>query len=404
MINAIKSLFTKKRNSKVQKKRSVVFYRHCYYHFYYLAQALRKREWDAIVVNLEPVNGSNANYYHGEDINLFDNNYTTFLKNIEEFLEEAKVRFRLMHFAGDGCLTFFPDYNALNNPPDIIQWKKLGNKVAYTISGCNSGVSQTSVSEWSKLDNGMNVCDRCIFQTNPLVCNDRKNLKWGKKISKYCDLIFAEISPALDYLKPGKNVLRGPVTSSMDTKFWSPNLQIPKEYLIEKEPEEIILYHAVGNYHIRHSDTRNIKGTPFIFKAVERLKSEGHKVRLIFVTDLPNTIVRYYQVQADIIVDQLNYGRYGANAREGMMLGKPVVCYMNKNEFRKKYQIACLEECPIVSASELTVYDELKKLIVNPGLRNRIGEQSRNYAVKWHDADACAERYEMIYDKLFAIN
>ena len=47
---------------------------------------------------------------------------------------------------------------------------------------------------------------------------------------------------------------------------------------------------------------------------------------------MPNKDVRFIQVQADIVVDQLNYGRYGAQAREGMMLGRPTVCYINKSE------------------------------------------------------------------------
>ena len=35
-------------------------------------------------------------------------------------------------------------------------------------------------------------------------------------------------------------------------------------------------------------------------------------MRLEFVTDVPSKDVRFIQVQADVIVDQLNTGRYGA--------------------------------------------------------------------------------------------
>ena len=111
--------------------------------------------------------------------------------------------------------------------------------------------------------------------------------------------------------------------------------------------------------------------------------------------------MRYYQAQADIIVDQLNYGRYGATAREGMMLGKPVICYMNKFEYREEDKLACLDECPLVSATEVDVYEVLKNLVENASLRVSLGEQSRSYALKWHSADACAARYEKVYDALF---
>lgn len=383
------------------KKRSVVFYRHSYYHFYYLAKALRKRGWDAIVVNLEPPDGINANFYHGEDMNLYDDDPVRFNKNIKNFFQEAKSKYRLMHFAGDGYLSFFPGNTTSNEPSDIIEWKQAGNKVAYTISGCNSGISQSSISSWSMADNGLKVCERCIWQNNEEVCSDAKNLRWGKKVSNYCDLIFTETLPALDFMGAKKNTIREPVTTCLDRTIWRSNLSIPHHHWVDKKTEEILIYHAVGNYDTRHSETRNIKGTPFVFEAIERLKAEGYPVKLMFITNQSNEVIKYYQAQADIIVDQLNFGRYGANAREGMMLGKPVICYLNQFEYKEEDKLLSLQECPLVSATEDSVYKELKNLIVNKELRLTIGNASREYALKWHDAEACAERYERIYDELF---
>jgi hypothetical protein len=384
-----------------RNKRSVIFYRQSYYHFFYLAKALRKRGWDAVLVNLDPVDGPHAEYYHGEDINLYDENPDVFHRNISSFFEVAKTQYKLMHFAGDGCLSFFPHNNESDEPHDILEWLKLENKIAYTVSGCSSGRSQSSISAWSVANNGHSVCERCIWQDNKSVCRDEKNLAWGKKLHRYCDLIFSEGGPALDFMKSGDRVIREPVSMCLDKELWNPNLDIPEAHRIPRVEDEILIYHAVGNYEARSSATKNIKGTPALFDAVERLKQEGYKVQLLFLTNKPSQIVRFYQAQADIIVDQLNYGRYGANAREGMMLGKPVVCYLNKFEFDEKDRLACLDECPLISATEDTIYDVLKSLILDATWRKKVGEESRNYALKWHDADACAERYEQIYDTLF---
>jgi glycosyltransferase involved in cell wall biosynthesis len=394
----LKNLFKRNKNLNT---RSVVFYRHCYYYFYYLAKALRDRGWDAIVVNTEPVNGPNANYYHGEDLNLYHDDPRVYKANITKFFNEAKSRFKLMHFAGDGCLSFYPEYYNLDAPPDILEWKRRNNKIAYTVSGCNSGTSQTKVSEWSLAGNGLNVCNSCVWQERPDICSDQKNLQWGKKVQEYCDLIFAETLPALDYMKPGKNVIRGPISACLDPEVWSPDLVIPKEHVISRDNDEILVFHAVGNYDTRNTETRNIKGTPFILQAIERLQAEGHNVRLIFFKDKSNYELRYYQVQSDIIVDQLNSGRYGAIAREGMMLGKPVICYINTFEFEEKDKLAYLEECPLISATEKTVYEHLKSLVVDSELRRSIGIKNRAYALKWHSTAICAERYEQIYDQLF---
>ena len=394
--------FLKKEREHETNIRSVVFYRHSYYHFFYLAKALRDRGWDAIVVNLEPVDGASKNYFHGEDLNLYDQNPVVFDENITQFIAEASSRFKLMHFAGDGYMSFYPK-NIINpKPPDIIAWKKMGHKVAYTVSGCNSGTLKSSVANWSIKGGDKSVCDRCIWQDRPEVCSEAVSLSWGKQVHRYCDLIFSETLPALDYMRSGKKLIREPATMCLDPEVWFPHLVIPSEHRIEKNPDEILIYHAVGNYDTRNSETRNIKGTPFIFQAVEQLKKEGHPVRLVFYTNKPNLEIRYYQAQADIIVDQLNYGRYGATAREGMMLGKPVICYMNQFEYKTRDKLVSLQECPLVSASEETIYTVLKKLVLDKELCSQIGKLGREYAVKWHSAAACAERYEACYDSLFS--
>src|SRR5207247_11086104 len=118
--------------------------------------------------------------------------------------------------------------------------------------------------------------------------------------------------------------------------FSRPDHEIPEKYRRPRAPGEMIVYHSVGNHALRARNGRDLKGTGATIAAVERLRGEGVPVRLEFVTDVPNKEVRFIQAQADIVVDQLNHGRYGAQAREGMMLGKPTVCYINRNEPDRK--------------------------------------------------------------------
>ena len=40
---------------------------------------------------------------------------------------------------------------------------------------------------------------------------------------------------------------------------------------------------------------------------------------MVFFSKVPNKEVRFYQVQADIFLDMLTYGFFGATAREAMM-------------------------------------------------------------------------------------
>jgi len=382
----------------IPRKRNVILFRNSYYHFYYLAQALRRRNWDVVTVSFEDPKSKNSLYYHGEDINLYSPYSDIMISNLDNFFTYAKEKYDLFHIANDFGLSFFPYHYHHDAPQDIIEWKRLGKKIAYTISGCLSMTKQSSVAEWSRKHNGRSVCDSCRWQDMPEVCCDDKNDEWGRKVSKYVDIVFAEALPAIDYIdRP--NVIREPTTMCLDPIVWHPELDVPESFKLTKKHKEIFIYHAVGNYKERSNDKgKNIKGTPAVIAAVEKLQDEGYPVRLIFVTDQMNRDVRFTQIQADIIVDQLNYGRYGATAREGMMLGKPVVHYINPVEMKPEHQLKSLQECPLVQADEYTVYAVLKDLIDHKDKREAIGRAGREYALKWHSADACALRYEKIYD------
>jgi glycosyltransferase involved in cell wall biosynthesis len=382
-------------------RRSVVFLHNAYYNFYYLARALRARGWDALSVSLEAPDGPHAPFYHGEDVNLFDPEPRRFLSNITEFFRAVPERFRMVHFYGRGHMSFFPirfdhgsGFDAV--PSDFILLRQRGIKIGYTVCGCLDGVAQSSVHSWSG-----GACDRCVWQDNPAICSDRSNLAWGHKLRLFCDLIATETFPALDY-QDGPICFREPLTSALDEDFWNPNLTIPERHRLHREPGELIVYHSVGNFDLRTAGGRNLKGTGAIVAAIDRLRSEGVKVRLEFVKDMPNREVRFIQAQADVIVDQLNYGRYGAAAREAMMLGKPTICNLNRDEPRPDARLRSLEECPLIFADEGSIYPVLKRLLGDAERRREIGTASRAYAVKWHSAGACAARFERVYEHLMA--
>jgi glycosyltransferase involved in cell wall biosynthesis len=382
-------------------RRSVLFLHNAYYNFYYLARALRARGWDALSASIEPADSPHAKFYHGEDVNLHDPDPQRFSSNIAEFFREVPRRFRMVHFYGRGHMSFFPerfdrhpDYDVI--PTDFLQLRQLGVKIGYTVCGCLDGVAQTSVNRWSG-----GACNKCVWQNTPSICSDLGNLAWGHKLKLFCDLIATETFPALDY-QGAPNCFREPLTSALDSEFWKPDLDIPDKYRLPREAGELIVYHAVGNFSTRAVGGRNLKGTGAVLAAIERLRAEGVKVRLEFVSDVPNREVRFIQAQADVIVDQLNYGRYGATAREAMMLGKPTICNLNRAEPGPDGRLQSLDECPLIFADEESIYPVLKGLLGDADRRRKIGAASRAFAVKWHSAEACAARFERVYDHLMA--
>jgi hypothetical protein len=120
---------------------------------------------------------------------------------------------------------------------------------------------------------------------------------------------------------------------------------------------------------------------------------------MIFASDVPRSQIRFLQVQSDIVVDQLHYGRYGANARECLMLGKPVICRLMAEQ-EPLPPLQPILESPMVNATESNIYDVLKSLLLDPGRRARLGQESRAFAMKWHAAPCCAHRFERIIDRV----
>ncbi len=217
----------------------------------------------------------------------------------------------------------------------------------------------------------------------------------------FCDVIEAGAEPILDYAI-GPNVYSEPLTTALDPEIWSPDIEIPDKYRIDREADEYLVFHAFGNAATRSNERFNVKGSQAIIASVERMKAEGMKVRLIYATDIPNIELRYLQVQADVVVDQLNLGCYGALAREGMMLGRPTISFLMDNMGNPQRPLRWYAECPLVSARENNIYEVLKELLLAPERREAVGKLSRIYSIKWHSADACAERFERMYDRVMA--
>jgi hypothetical protein len=135
---------------------------------------------------------------------------------------------------------------------------------------------------------------------------------------------------------------------------------------------------------------RGAKGTSYVLSAVERLRSEGRSFRFILIEGVPHeqAVLRY--AEADLVVDQLLYGWYGALAVEAMALGKPVIAYIRDSD------LACVpaamrETLPVIPADPRSIYEVLGHWLSVPWeLLEEQGRRSRAFAERWHDPLAVA--------------
>lgn len=379
-----------------------------YYHNWYLSRELRKIGWQADVLNWDP-NEKSQKYYHGEDFRFCYHGKKISVRSVLDlfshltFYIKSLFKYDIFHFSNAHEMQFGSDIHYMfkklfSEYSEISLLKKLGKRIVYSNNGCLDGVSQTSFSKWGPEC----VCDICRWRDVSSVCSDERNLSWGKIRNRIADYQITIGGNRADY-NDDPLVHEIPQFYCLDPNYWKPELQIPAEYRLPYTEDVIKIYHAVGNFELRSAATnKNIKSTHIYLPLIERLKSEGHKVELIFYHNVPNKIVRYYQVQADIVVDMLTYGWFGANVREGMMMGKPCVCFLRPEwiESIRREIPDYIKELPVISATPETIYAVLKDLIEHPEKRREIGRRSREFAVKWHSAEAGAKKMDRIYCEL----
>lgn len=436
------------------KDKSVLYVGQAFYNHWYLSRELRKLGWKADQLNLD-CGDHDQMFYHGQDFWFKDEKYEKFYQKLDFFLY-ALDNYSVFHFANTFGILFIEDldskkprkksgfvyffFNFLFNrilnwelnkiyrlvyfigikrtarlmikfseylPErwDILLIKKIGKTIVYTNNGCQDGVLQSSFGKWSTPDN-VPVCDICPWKNNPAVCSDERMRKWGEFRNSVTDYLCLTGGNRADF-NVSDRVHERPEVYCLDHNFWDPAILVPSNYKLPFADNIVKIFHSVGNFQSRSQvGNKTIKSTHVYVPLLEKLKKQGFPVEMIFFNDVPSIKMRYYQVQADIVVDMLTFGFFGANIREGMMLGKPCVCYIRPEwleQIRKEIP-EYADELPVISATPDTIEAILIDLINNPEKRREIGRRSRKFAEKWHRADKAAIIFDKIYSDLVHSN
>jgi hypothetical protein len=387
-----------------RRRPSVLFAGQSYYHAWYLSRELRKLGWRADVLNWNWDPGA-QDFYHGQDYQFtWDTRRTRRHLPHLAFYLRSLPRYDIFHFSNAQGIRFSHPFHKwvserFHPYAEIELLRRLGKKIVYSNNGCLDGVSQTAFASWGDTP----VCLDCPWRERPEVCSDAHNLEWGYQRNRLTDFQCTTGDNRKDY-NDDPRVHEVPEFYCLDPEFWRPDLEVPQRHRLDLPAGTVKIYHAVGNFQKRTAGGRNIKSSHIYVPLIERMKAEGQPVELMFVHGVPNTEVRFTQVQADIVVDMLTFGWFGANVREALMLGKPVVCYLRPEwlESMRKEVPGYIDELPIVSATPDTVEQVLTDLVADPDRRRELGERGRAFALKYHSAEAGARRMDQIYRGLLS--
>lgn len=258
--------------------------------------------------------------------------------------------------------------------------KLFGRKIIYLPAGCHDVESQEV---YMTFDNG-NVCKNCGSFDK---CDDRLNNQNFSTVRRYADLVIGDT-----FLNSSQFSSVHFRYKSIDLDLWNPGIVIPEKYRLEDNGKLRILHSYIQDG--RDFAERNIKGSQYILAAIDRLISEGYPVEYFCISNLKSNEMRYMQVQADILVEQLIYGSWGSTGVECMALGKPVICYMRqscKDFFLKTFPE--YNELPIIEANTSNIYQVLKKAVTDTEFREKEGIKSRKFAERHFDPRKNAETF-----------
>lgn len=299
---------------------------------------------------------------------------------IVEFMLFALENYDIFHTHSNWSM-LVGDYLWEHNA-DLYFLKKMGKKIVSSFWGwCD-----VKLKDYTR-PGTLGECAVC--KTSSKVCCLESHNQEILRTFKYSDKMFSNGIACIAW--PDIEWLDNPI----NTNYWreyAPE-EIPDEFKLP-ETNKIRIYHSFANSEKRD----DIKGQKYIVEAINTLAKEGYAVESMIFDKVRHADLKYYQAQADIIVDQLWAGWHGSTGVECLAAGKPVITYIEPiiGQYLKKNR-----DFPLLSANSKNIYDVLKYCITHMEEMQQIGKESRKYALKYHDyrtvVRQLADGYEKIY-------
>lgn len=253
---------------------------------------------------------------------------------------------------------------------DLPLLRAIGKRIIMTFQGCDARQQRVCAAQFQ-----ISCCGR---EQGPGLCRPQEDPGKRRAIAyarRYCHRLFC-VNPDLLHVVPQAEFL--PYTAI------DPNSVEP---VPPRGDGPITVLHAPSN--------RAIKGTEAVLEAVATLRRR-HDVRLLLVEGQEHQeALRRYR-EADLVIDQLRVGWYGALAVELMAMGKPVVCYIREQDLQF-VPAAMARELPVVRADAGSLASVLDDLVSSPSRLATLGAASRRYVERWHDPLRIARRMLEIY-------
>lgn len=295
-------------------------------------------------------------------------------KKMEAFLS-VKDRYDVFHFNfGQTLVDFF------NHDIHLCDLPFYNGKKIMTYNGWDARQKPINLNE---IEFSIYHQKNC-YETS--YCSD----KWEKykkvrieKVGKYIDHIFALNPDLMNFLPKDKTTFLPYTIAGWDDITY-------KNYTINKK---IKIIHSPSK--------RVVKGSKFILKALENLQKKYKNIEIEIIENVPNNeALKKYQ-EADIIIDQVLLGWYGAFAVEAMKMGKPVAVYIREEDlkFISNNMKKDLNDA-IININQNNIETVLEKYIQNTDMLYKKSQAAVDFVHKWHNPLSIAEIVKEVYESI----
>jgi hypothetical protein len=144
---------------------------------------------------------------------------------------------------------------------------------------------------------------------------------------------------------------------------------------------------------------RNKKGTDILIEAVERLRADGHEIKLDIVEGVGYRESLGRKSLATVYVDQINsMGFYGNSSVEAMAQGIPVISYMSEDAVARMSSLGGYGRCPVINAG--STVESLSECLRDLHESESLSRESYAWCMRVHDYSSVGVLMDGIYREL----
>ncbi len=329
-----------------------------------IVKALRERGYEAAHIQYV-VNRPNRLAYELDRIVPIGgpaNRVANQTRTVAEVLDEG---FDIFHF-WNRSLTYRTDYGAMSGM-DIPLIKARGRKIGYRFTGFDLRLPSR--------DLAVNPHSPFRYDQRPFYDEDLVKA-YQDFLREHVDRFFVQ-DPELGQFWPDAEI----IPRALDLDTW--------RFVGVERRDRPRLVHAPTN--------PTAKGTPFVLRAIERLKAEGLNFDFQLIQGMSNADAREAYRQADVIIDQILIGATGVLTLEAWALGKPVVVNLRRDLFEPFYET---NDLPVVNANPDNIESALRRIIKDADHRLDLAKRGRALVEQRHDIRQVIQRFMDVYDDM----